>query len=91
VSMHGFFSSVLGGLVPTLLLIPASLLLPDLNQQAVLLGSMLPLFPGVAMVNAIRDAINGDLISGVSRAAEVLMIALGLGLGASLILLAGVA
>ena len=50
---------------------------------------MLPLFPGVSMVNAIRDAINGDLISGVSRVAEALMIALGLGIGASLIFLLG--
>jgi len=91
VSMHGFFSSVLGGLIPTLLLIPASALFPGVDRQVVLLGSMLPLFPGVATVNAIRDAINGDLISGVSRAAEALMIALGLGLGASIVLILGVA
>jgi len=91
VSMHGFFSSVLGGLVPTLILIPAGRLWPGIDPQIVLLGSMLPLFPGVATVNAIRDTINGDLISGVSRAAEAMLVALGLGLGASLILLVGVA
>ncbi|MBE7010037.1 MAG: threonine/serine exporter family protein [Ruminococcaceae bacterium] len=90
VSMYGFFSSVLGGLVPTLVMIPACRFIPGLDPQIVLLGSMLPLFPGVATVNAIRDTINGDLISGVSRAAEAVLIALGLGLGASLVLLVGV-
>ena len=63
--------------------------LPTIQYESVVLGSMLPLFPGVAMVNAIRDAINGDLISGVSRAAEAIMIAVGLGIGAAGIYLLG--
>lgn len=91
VSMYQFFSSFLGGFVPTLILALATRLLPALSAETVLLASMLPLFPGVATVNAIRDAINGDLISGVSRAAEALMIAFGLGMGASVSILLGVA
>ena len=63
--------------------------LPTIQYESVVLGSVLPLFPGVAMVNAIRDAINGDLISGVSRAAEAIMIAVGLGIGAAGIYLLG--
>ncbi len=90
VSMYQFFNSILGGLIPTLIMLAVSRFLPNVQQQTVIIGSMLPLFPGVATVNAIRDAINGDLISGVSRAAEALMIAVGLGIGASLIFLPGV-
>ncbi len=89
VSMYSFFNSLLGGLVPSLVMFFAGQFFPLLDQQIVIVGSMLPLFPGVAMVNAIRDTMNGDLISGVSRAAEALLIALGLGMGASLIFLLG--
>lgn len=87
VSMYPFFSSMLGGLVPTLVMLLVHRFLPQVNEQTVVIASMLPLFPGVSTVNAIRDAINDDLISGVSRAAEAVMIAVGLGIGASFILL----
>ncbi len=83
VSMYQFFNSILGGLVPTLVMMAINPLLPMVQAETVVVGSMLPLFPGVATVNAIRDAINGDLVSGVSRAAEVVMIAVGLGIGAA--------
>lgn len=52
------------------------------NVEVIALGAMLPLFPGIAMVNAIRDTINGDLVSGVARVAEALISALSLALGA---------
>ncbi len=91
VSMYSFFNSVLGGLVPSLVMLAAGRYLPELSKQVVIVGSMLPLFPGVATINAIRDAMNGDLLSGASRVAEALMIAMGLGIGASLIFLLGVA
>lgn len=90
VSMYPFFSSLLGGLVPTLVMLLVNRFMPQVQQQTVVIASMLPLFPGVSTVNAIRDAMNGDLISGVSRAAEAVMIAAGLGIGASFILLLGV-
>ena len=90
VSMYQFFNSILGGLVPTLLMLGVRQFLPNIQHEVVVIGSMLPLFPGVATVNAIRDAINGDLISGVSRAAEAVMIAVGLGIGAAGIYLLGV-
>lgn len=90
VSMAPFFNSLLGGLVPTLVMLLVSRFLPQVQQQTVVIASMLPLFPGVSTVNAIRDAMNGDLISGVSRAAEAVIIAAGLGIGASFILLLGV-
>ncbi len=91
VSMYPFFNSILGGFIPTLVMLGVATILPNIQVETVVIGSMLPLFPGVAMVNAIRDAINDDLISGVSRGAEAVMIAIGLGIGASLIYLLGVA
>ena len=44
------------------------------------------LVPGIAITNAIRDTIAGDLVSGLTRAAEAFFIALSIavGTGASL-------
>ncbi len=53
------------------------------------IGTIMLLVPGLALTNAIRDLVNGDLISGVSRAVESFLIgtALGIGTGFSLFLL----
>lgn len=90
VSMYNFFNSILGGLVPSLLMVAVGRYLPTLQQETVVVASMLILFPGVSTVIAIRDMINGDFVSGVSRGAEALLTAFGLALGASMIFLPGV-
>ena len=46
----------------------------------------MPLLPGLAMTNAIRDTMRGDLVSGVARGAEALLVAVALGTGAGLVL-----
>ena len=58
------------------------------HSQYMIVGSMMPLVPGLALTNAIRDTLQGDYISAGSRAIEALMIAasvaLGVGAGLSL-------
>ena len=44
---------------------------------------MLPLFPGISTVNAIRDAVWGDLVSGISRLLYAAITAVALALGAA--------
>jgi len=46
----------------------------------------MPLLPGLAMTNAIRDTIRGDLISGIARGAEALLVASSLAAGAGVII-----
>lgn len=58
------------------------------NAEAMIAGAIMPLLPGLAMTNAIRDAVQGDLLSGVTRAAEALMVAAALAAGAGLVLVA---
>lgn len=77
IRMFVFLQSFLGGFLPALLL----RFIPGCDPQLALTAAMLPLFPGVAMMHAIRDMINGDLISGVSRTAEAAIVALGLAVG----------
>ena len=47
------------------------------------------LVPGIALTNAIRDLVAGDLLSGVSRAVEAFLVgaALGIGTGFALFIL----
>lgn len=52
---------------------------PDLD--IIIIGALMPLVPGLAMVNSIRDSISGDFVSGTSRMTEAIFIAVALALG----------
>ena len=56
----------------------------DLN--CILIGSIMPLLPGLSLTNAIRDTVMGDSVSGTVRTVETLLIAVALagGVGISL-------
>lgn len=51
-------------------------------KDSIILGNLMLLVPGVAITNAIRDSISGDLISGITRGMEACFIAIALALGA---------
>lgn len=59
------------------------------SQEAVITGVIMPLLPGLAMTNAIRDTMRGDLISGLARGAEALISAVLLSAGVASALLVG--
>lgn len=50
------------------------------------IGSIMLLVPGMAITNAIRDIFAGDLMSGIARGAEALLIATALALGSGIVL-----
>lgn len=53
----------------------------ELQYDMVITGSIMPLLPGFALTNGIRDFISGDLISGVSRVSEAFIIAVSIAFG----------
>lgn len=57
-----------------------------INIEPVVTGCIMPLLPGVAFTTAVRDAIGDELISGISRGVEALLVAIALaaGIGISL-------
>ena len=63
------------------------------SLNLIIIGAIMPLVPGVAITTAIRDVINGDLVSGVSRAADAFitaaLIAAGVGFALKLYSMAG--
>ena len=57
-------------------------LFPDANSGVVTISALMPLVPGIPITNAIRDTLQGDYMSGVSRMLEALVISLGIAAGA---------
>ena len=51
-----------------------------------IVGSIMPLLPGVSFIKGLRDLISGDLISGVARAFDAGMTAIAIACGVGLIL-----
>lgn len=56
-----------------------------LHAEYIIVGSIMPLVPGVAITNAIRDVLQGDYLSSCARIVEALMkaasVAIGVGVG----------
>ena len=59
----------------------ASLVVPGMSVDMVIIGVIMLLIPGVAMTNATRDMISGDTIAGVMRFIESLIWASAIALG----------
>jgi len=57
-----------------------------LNFDPIIIGSLMIFFPGVMITNAVRDILAGDTVSGVSRAADAILTALSIAMGAAAIM-----
>ncbi|RNA66028.1 threonine/serine exporter family protein [Alteribacter keqinensis] len=51
------------------------------NINQIVIGSLMPLVPGVPLTNAVRDLMSGDLVAGVSRGSEALLTSLSIASG----------
>lgn len=86
--LHGvrFTFEFLGGSVAALIGASLALLRPEWNSEIMISGGIIPLVPGVAITNSIRDVIAGDLLSGLSRGLEAALTAVAVAMGVVLIL-----
>ena len=77
-------SSMIAGALTTLMALTSTLLLPGVTIEPIISGAIMPLLPGLAVTNAMRDTMRGDLVSGGARTIEailsVMMLAAGIGL-----------
>lgn len=76
--------SLAGGFLTAMSAILLTALFKTGDVDKIIISALMPLLPGLAMTNAIRDAMRGDLVSGVSRAGEALIRAVVLAAGAGL-------
>lgn len=58
------------------------------NIDCIIIGSIMPLLPGLSFTNAVRDTVMGDLLSGTVRIVETLLIAIGIAGGVGVVLIA---
>ncbi|HIU64420.1 MAG TPA: threonine/serine exporter family protein [Candidatus Avacidaminococcus intestinavium] len=56
------------------------------DQENIIVGGIMPFLPGVALTNALRDFMAGDLLSGNARLAEAFLFAASLALGIAVVL-----
>lgn len=58
------------------------------NSDFIIIGTLMTLVPGVAITNAMRDVIAGDLVAGSMKGVEALLVALALAIGTAVALIA---
>lgn len=81
-----FLNNILGGSIAALFAILFSYIHPSIHVDRVIIGAIMVMVPGVAMTNAVRDSIMGDLVSGLARGAEALLIAISIAFGVGFVL-----
>lgn len=80
---HGvqFTYEFLGGMTAALIGMLLAVLNSGISRDAIIIGGIMPLVPGVAITNAIRDVMVGDLLSGLSRGMEAALTAMAVTMG----------
>ena len=86
---NSFFINTLGGFICTICsYLSYKIGFTDTVSYSII-GAIMLLVPGIALTNAIRDLVAGDLLSGISRAVEAFLVgaALAIGTGFALFIL----
>lgn len=81
-----FFAEFIGALVIGSLALLAVRSGFGTNIDTIIIGSVMPLVPGLLITNAVRDLMAGHFMSGVSMGAEAFLTAFAIGAGIALIL-----
>ncbi len=86
-NINDFFTNIVcGGYIMMQSHIIALLAPSVLHGDKIATGALMLLVPGLAITNAVRDSIAGDLVAGVARGVEASLIATGIAFGAGIAL-----
>ena len=81
-----FFKNITASAAIALLTVLFSAFIISVNIDKVIIGTFMNLVPGVSLVTSMRDIIAGDLIAGKNSLTEAIIIAIGMALGAGIVL-----
>ncbi|MDD2402781.1 MAG: threonine/serine exporter family protein [Clostridia bacterium] len=84
--MFCFIISLVGSIIIASIALIFTELFSMGNLDLIITGAIMPLLPGLAMTNAIHDTMRGDLVSGVARGTEALIVAIALAVGVGIVL-----
>ncbi|MDO4295664.1 MAG: threonine/serine exporter family protein [bacterium] len=88
ISLNDFCKNAIGGFVIAYSsFVLKQWVLRSCNVDLVVIGSIMPIVPGVTFTTAIRDTLNGDYSSGVARMVEAVVVALAVAAGVGLAML----
>ena len=73
--------NILGGMLVVLICLACHALIPGVNLSPMISGSIMPLVPGVAFTNGIRDIANSDYLSGTIRLLDAILVFLSIAIG----------
>lgn len=76
-----FFKTLLGGAVSALLALGLRVVGLGDNVDLITIGALMILVPGVLFTNALRDIMAGDMVAGITKIAEALLIGVAIALG----------
>jgi len=76
-----FFINIVGGFIAATIALCATALGLTSQMDAIIIGSIMTLVPGLAITNSIRDIIAGDYLSGLTKGIEALLIGTGIATG----------
>ena len=81
-----FLAELVAALIMTVIAAGLVQLFPQMIIDHILTGALMPLVPGLALTNALRDLFKGDILSGMVKICEALLTAFALGGGVGIVL-----
>ena len=76
-----FFTNLIASgflaLIPTVI----CAIFPVLHLDKIIIGAIMLLVPGVAIINVMRDILSGDLLTAITKFAEVIIVAVAIAIG----------
>lgn len=83
---NSFFANILASGVSAFIALLAVHYNPGLNSDKIIIGALMNLVPGIAITSFMRDLIAGDLIAGLIRFTESLLVATAIAIGTGVVL-----
>lgn len=83
---NAFFCNIVGSAIVSALSVLTFHFGLSFHYDKMIIGILMNLVPGIAITNVMRDIISGDLIAGMIKLTEALIVATGIALGAGLAL-----
>ncbi len=81
---NSFFQNIFGSALVAGLSLFTTALGWTIHYDKMIIGTLMNLVPGIAITNVMRDILGGDLIAGILKLVESLMVAVGIALGAGM-------
>lgn len=85
-AINAFFINSIGGAIGAFFALLCTHEGLGTHLDTIIIGAIMLLVPGLSITNAIRDTIAGDLVSGLTRAADAFLVALSIAVGTGSVL-----